>query len=165
MLVERRGIAFRGHIHRGVESFGWHTPDIDEQFPAPLNGFFFEVITERPIAKHFEEGVVIGVVADILQVVVFAACTDALLCVGRTCRRIRGFLGAEEVGHELIHPRIGKEQAGRLWHQRSRWHWRVLLRGKEVEKGLADFGGGHDKRKSCEAELFGTTNGHELTRI
>ena len=56
----------------------------------------------------------VGVVADILKVVVLAAGADALLGVGGAGGIVGGFFGAEEIGHELVHPGIGEEEPGRL---------------------------------------------------
>ena len=85
----------------------------------------------------------ISVVADVFEVVVFATCTDALLGISGTGRIIGRFLGAEEVGHELIHPRVREEQIRGSGHQRSRGHGGVPFGSKEIEEGLADLGGGH----------------------
>ena len=152
LLIEGRGITFGGSIDSRIKALGRDSPDIDDEFPSPSDGFFFKVITEGPVAQHLEKGMMVGVVTNIFQVIMLTTSADAFLRICGACGRIRRFFGAEEVGHELIHSRIGKQQAGRLWHQRSRRHRGVLLRGKEVEKGLADFGGGHDERKSCEAD-------------
>jgi len=63
------------------------------EVPGPLNRFGFEVIAERPIPEHFEKRVVVGVVADILQVIVFAAGADAFLGIGGPGRVVGGFFG------------------------------------------------------------------------
>ena len=65
----------------GVQGFGGEFVDLGEEFPGPLDGFLFEVVSEGPIAEHLEEGVVVGVLADIVEVVVLAAGADALLAV------------------------------------------------------------------------------------
>ena len=48
---------------------------------AQRDRFLLEVIAERPVAEHLEEGVVVGVLADVVEVVVLAAGADALLRV------------------------------------------------------------------------------------
>jgi hypothetical protein len=71
---------------------------------------------------------VVGVEADVLEVVVFAAGADAFLGVGGA-----GVFGwadagpfgdvggaiAEEDGHELVHAGVGEEQAGRVRQQEA----------------------------------------------
>ena len=52
-----------------------------QQFPRPGDGLGLEVVAEAPVAQHLEERVVVGVVADVFQVVVLAAGADALLAV------------------------------------------------------------------------------------
>lgn len=146
-LVKFGGVAFRGHIDGGVESVGGEAPAFDDEFPGPGDGFFLEVISEGPVAEHFEEGVVVGVVTDVLEVVVFAAGAEALLGVGGTGGGVGGLFGAEEVGDELVHPGVyeHKSVAGRRsWKERGARHDGVLLFFKEVEEAGADLCGGHD---------------------
>ncbi len=52
-----------------------------EQLPSPLDGFDLEVVAKGPVSKHFKEGVVVHVLANIVQIVVFATGTDAFLGV------------------------------------------------------------------------------------
>ena len=68
---------------------------------------------------------------------------DALLRVGGARRIVRGCFRAEEIGHELVHPRISKEKAGRLRKEGRRGHDAVLLLLEEVQEALANFRGGH----------------------
>ena len=66
----------------------------------------------------------IGVVADVLEVVVLAAGANAFLGIGGAGGRIGGGLFAEEVGHEGVHAGVGEEQSGGLREQGSglaRW--------------------------------------------
>ena len=43
-----------------------------------------EVVSKRPVAEHFKEGVMMGVMADIIEIVVFATDTDTFLTVDDT---------------------------------------------------------------------------------
>ena len=61
-----------------------------QQLPAPLNGFFFEVIPEREISQHFEKCVMPRGVPDVFQIVVLSPGAHAFL--GRGCPRITGIL-------------------------------------------------------------------------
>lgn len=60
---------------------------------------YFEIVTKRPISKHFKEGVMVAVLADRSEVVVFAANSYTFLivcCTGRRC-----FCGAQKDGFKL----------------------------------------------------------------
>src|ERR1017187_6526097 len=79
-------------VNGGVKALRREFPDADDQFPRPLNGLFFEIIAETPVAEHLEKRVVIGVEADVVEVVVLAAGADALLRIRRASGRV-GALG------------------------------------------------------------------------
>ena len=143
-LVEFRGVAFGWRIDGGIEPVGGEAPAFDDEFPGPGDGFFFEVVAEGPVSEHFEKGVVVGVVADILEVVVFAAGADALLGIGCAGRIVGSLFGAEEVGHELVHPGIGEEEARGLGEDGSGGHDGVLLFLKELEEACANLSRSHD---------------------
>ena len=49
-----------------------------QQLPSPMNGFPFEVVAKRPVAQHLKEGVVVNILAHIIQVIVLASCSDTL---------------------------------------------------------------------------------------
>ena len=112
LIVECGGVAFFRSVDGGVEAFRREAPDLGQEFPSPFNGFFLEVVAEGPVAEHLEEGVVVGVVADVFEVVVFASGADALLRVGCAGWAVGCRLAAEKVGHELVHPGVGEEQSG-----------------------------------------------------
>ena len=68
-------------------------------------------LAEGPVAEHLEEGVVVNIFADVVEVVVLAAGTDALLRVGRARelrQRRRWVSGAEEDGFVLVHAGVGE---------------------------------------------------------
>src|SRR3546814_5950606 len=97
--------------------------------------------SERPVAEHLEKGVVARGVADLVEVVVLAAGTQAALDVGRA--HVAALRGAEEDVLELDHARIG-EQQGRIvaGHQRRGRHDGVAAGGEELEEVPADVGSG-----------------------
>ena len=66
-----------------MEAAFFHAPHLRQQLPRPADRLFLEVIAERPVAEHLEKGVVIGVLAHIIEIVVFAAGPDALLRIDR----------------------------------------------------------------------------------
>ena len=85
-----------------------------EEFPSVGNGFFLEVITERPVAEHLEHGVVICIVSHLFQVVVLAAYTQAFLSITDTGIWSIGI--AKEDVLELVHAGVGEHQRGVVLH-------------------------------------------------
>ena len=49
-----------------------------EQFPGISDGLLLKVVPKGPIAQHLKEGVVIHILAHIVQVIVFASSAYAL---------------------------------------------------------------------------------------
>src|SRR5262249_38499993 len=101
-------------------------------------GLGLVVIAERPVAEHLEEGVVIGVAADFLEIVVLAGDADALLAVDRPLVRPRA--RTEEHVLELVHAGVGEHKRGIVErHDARRRHERVaVLQGEEVDELAAD---------------------------
>ena len=130
--------------HRGVEPVLGQPPFAGQQVPGPVDGLLLVVVAEGPVAEHFEEGVVVGVPAHRLQVVVLAADAQALLGAGGALERWP--LHPQEDVLELDHPRVGEEQGGVLLrHQRRALNHRVGLVLEEVEEAVANrFAGRHD---------------------
>ncbi len=155
-LVALSGVAFAGLVNGGEDACRRELPALDDEFPSPGDGFFFEVVAEGPVAEHFEKGVVVGVQAHVFEVVVLAAGADALLRVRRAGGEafvkdagpgvhISAAL-AEEDGHELVHAGIGENAcavAAGVAHVVTGDDG-VLLLLEEVEEALADLGGGGD---------------------
>ena len=114
-----------------------------QQLPGTRDRVALEVVAERPVAQHFEEGVVARGVAHRIQVVVLAAGTQAALHVGRA--HVRQLLAAQEHVLELHHARIGEQQrgiAGR--HQGTRRHDGVAFRAEDIRGRSSGF-----RRFSC----------------
>ena len=123
---------------------------LGEQFPGPVNGLLFEVITERPVAEHLEHGVVIGVHSDLFKIIVFAAHAETFLGVRHT-RRL-GWAVAQEDVFERVHSRIGEHQGGVILEDhRGGRHDFVRFFPEEVEECLADSDSVHG---SCSGALF-----------
>lgn len=83
---------------------------------------YLEVVPKGPGAQHFKEGVVVNVFPHIIQVVVFASCTDALLSVGGTPQLghgVGGVYGVEEDGLVL-------QQGGKKKHSTIRIGFEVI---------------------------------------
>ena len=110
---------------------------LGDQLPGKLDGAFLEVVAEREVAEHLEEGVVARGVADIVEVVVLAAGAHAFLrgdgaAVGAL------FQAGEDV-LELHHAGIGEHQRGVVArHQRGRRLDRVVVAGEEIQEAFAD---------------------------
>ena len=99
------------------------TVHLGEQFPRKVDSSLLEVVTERPVAEHLKEGVVVDVLADIVQIIVLASSTNALLRVAGSFqlrRRTGGVdLGvrgdcecnlSQEDGLVLVHSGVRKEK-------------------------------------------------------
>ena len=110
-LVEVRRIALRlvGLIDGSVKAVLRELPDLGDELPSVVDGLALEVVAEGPVTQHLEEGVVIGVQADVFEVVMLTAGADALLGVGRAAGGVRALRLAEEDRDELVHPGIGEE--------------------------------------------------------
>ena len=86
-----------------------------EKLPRPGDGLLLEVVPKGPVAQHFKKGVVVRVLAHVVQVIVLAPRTDALLAVGCALEGRQGARGVrlpQENGLELVHPRVCKQQGG-----------------------------------------------------
>ena len=139
LLIELGRIALGRSIDRRIKTIRGETPALREQLPGPVDRLGLEVVAEAPVSQHLEESVVVSVVADILEVVVFASGADALLRIGRARRVIGSGLGAEEIRNKLVHPRVGKQQVGGCRHEGGRGHNGVLFFFEKIEEGLPDF--------------------------
>ena len=110
---------------------------LGDQVPGELDGAVLEIVAEREVAEHLEEGVVARGVADIVEVVVLAAGAHAFL---RGDRALVGpLLQAGEDVLELHHAGVGEHQ-GRVVarHERRRRHDLVAGLGEIVEKARPD---------------------------
>jgi len=72
--------------------------------PTPIQSLRFEVIAERPVAQHLEKRVVIGVEANVVEVIVFAAGSDA----SSVCRAARVGSPGMAPGHLSTSPFVGR---------------------------------------------------------
>jgi hypothetical protein len=109
-----------------------------DQGPGQLDRALLEVVAEREVAEHLEEGAVAGGVADIVEVVVLAARAHALLRRGGPGRR-RALRAGEDV-LERDHPGVDEEQGGvAARHQRRGRDHRVVLAGEVAQEGATDL--------------------------
>lgn len=114
-----------------------------EQLPGPEADLFLEVVPKRPVPQHLEEGVMVHVLAHVVEVVVLAAGPDALLRVNSPSplgHVAVGVSSAQEDGLELVHARVGEQQRRVVQRDRGRRvHVLVLLVLEEAHEPLADL--------------------------
>src|SRR4029077_10938339 len=134
LLVKGPRITLSWPVNSGVETLRRKLPALNQEFPGPLNRLFLEVVSETPVAEHFEESVMIGIETNIIEVVVLTARPDAFLGVGRPGRRERRFFLAEKIGYKLIHARIRKKQIWSARKQACRRHDDVLFLPEKTQK-------------------------------
>ena len=126
-LLVHLGAVFRGAFeHGGIKEVLVYSVHIREKLPSPVDSLGLEVIAKAPVAKHLEHGVVVGVVPNLFQVVMFSADSQALLCVYGAVEC--SCLVAEEDVLELVHSGVGKHEGGVvLYDHGGRGHHRVPL--------------------------------------
>ena len=125
-------------IDRGQQPVGGKAELPGHHGPGELDRQRLEIVAEREIAEHLEEGVVPRGVADIVEVVVLAAGPDHLLRGGGA--RVRARLLSGEDVLELDHAGIGEQQRRIVArHQRAARHDPMIVRGEIVEEGGADI--------------------------
>ena len=125
-----------GHgLFVGVEAV-----DLCEKLPGHLNDALLEVVTERPVAQHFEEGVVASGVADIVEIVMLAPGPNAFLR-GRRGHVRPAFLPREHI-LERHHSGIDEHQRRVVVRdQRRRCHPRMAMPFEIIEEAAADVVG------------------------
>src|SRR5262249_3279788 len=118
---------------------------------------------EAPVAEHLEEGVVIRVTADVFQVVVLAAGTDALLAIDRTLVWARA--GAEEDVLELVHAGVGKQQRRVVQrHDARRPHRGVTVSlDEEIDEVLTNLIGSRHVSRTLKKSLTQRRKGRQGT--
>ena len=109
------GLAVLGQILRrisfkisSIELLFGDLVDLRQEFPSPIDGLPFKIIAKRPIAQHFEHGMVVSILAYLLQIVVFSTHAQALLGIGHT-RVSRRFMPGEPI-LKGVHTGIGKHK-------------------------------------------------------
>ena len=104
-----------------------------KELPAPADGLLLPVVADAEVAEHLEEGVVVRVEPDHVQI----RRAEALLDGDQTLRR--SLLLPQEVRDDRLHPRA-REQDARivLEHQRRAGHAVMALLFEELDEPLAD---------------------------
>jgi len=131
-------------VNRDIQPIGVDPEPVVPRHPLPCvrDGLLLEVVAEGEIAEHLEKRVVAGRMADLLEVVVFAARPHALLAcngpgVGPPLKPLKHAL-------ELHHAGVGEQERGVVRRdQRGAGDFLVPLGPEELQKLAADFSGGH----------------------
>ena len=133
-----------GAVDGGVELVLGKLPHLGDELPGPGDRFLLVVVAERPVAEHLEEGVVVAVAPDLLDVVVLAAQAQTFLRIDRA--RVGELLIAEEDVLELHHPGVD-EQQGRVLvrNQRRAGNEVVAALAEKFDELGADLGTGHGR--------------------
>ena len=109
-----------------------------QEFPAPHDRLFFEVIAEGEVAEHFEKGMVAGRHADVFQIVVLASRAHAFLRAGRA--RVAPVFQAQKGVFELDHSRIGEQKRRIVLRNELRTRYdRMPLLFEIFQKSFSDF--------------------------
>ena len=132
--VERLVVAV---IDRHRQAVGVDAPFARDEVPGEPYRPFLEVIAEREIAQHFEEGMVPRRIAHIVEIVVLAASPHAFL--RRRGGDVRTRLQPREDILERHHAGVDEhERRVVVRHQRCRRHARMPLGFEIIEERAAD---------------------------
>ena len=125
-LVKVCSVGFVTFENSGIQTIFVNFQHFGQIFPSPANGLFLEIVSKRPVSKHFEHGMVVCVVANFLQIVVFTRNAETFLRIGDTrfCNR----RNTEENILELVHTCVGEHQSWVTFHHHwSRRHYCMLF--------------------------------------
>src|SRR4030081_26247 len=112
--------------HRDPKTRGIEFQPPREEVPREPDGIALEVVSKRKVAQHLEECVMPRGVADILQIVVLATCSDTPLARSGA-DIVTPFLAQEHV-LELDHAGVGEQQSGVISRdERTRRHDRMAV--------------------------------------
>ena len=115
------------------EFFARDTEHFRQKFIAERDGFFLEIVAQRPITQHLEKGAVRGI-AHLVDV----ARAHAFLNVGQALAR--GVLLSQEIGDEGVHSRRGEEHGGVVFgNERRRGDHGVSLRSEKLQILFSQF--------------------------
>ena len=125
-------------VDRREQPVGRQAVFFRDQVPGQFDRDILEIVAERKVAEHLEEGVVPRGVADIFEIVVLAAGAHAFLRGDRPA--VVALFEAGEDVLELHHAGVDEhERRVVARHQRARGDRRMAVAGEEIDKGRADF--------------------------
>ena len=124
--------------HGNVQVIRVELQHVHQVFPGHVDGSLLEVVAEAPVAQHLEHGVVVGIVAHFLQIVVLAAHAQTLLTVGTTA----GF-GVARAQDDVLpghHTGVDKHKGGVIFDNHGcAGHDGMSFRFKKLFERIADF--------------------------
>src|SRR5215216_2400225 len=150
------GRNFRITLVNGEPQSRWiEFQNVNQQLPGILDRVFLEVVAKGKISEHLEEGVMPGRFANLVEVVVLAACTYALLRRGGA--QVLALFRSQENVLGLIHARVREEQRRIVGGQEGRGtHRRVSVLLKILQKCFSNFVTSHiDSSVAYHGRLLG----------
>ena len=134
-----------GGVHRDHEARRIDLQSAGDEVPREADGVFLEVVAEREVAEHLEEGVMAGGVAHVLEIVVLAAGAHAALAGGGA--HVVALVAAQEAVLELHHAGVGEEQRGVVArHEACGRDHGVAALAEKFEEGATDVRRAHVRR-------------------
>ena len=129
-------------MDRDAEAVGVKAESIGrgDELPCQRNRLTLEIVTKREVAQHLEEGEVPAGLPDLLEIVVLATGTHALLA--RSGPDIRTRVLPKEGALELHHASIGEQERGIVGRNQGRRRYFGVPLGREIIEELASNLGG-----------------------
>ena len=132
--------------HSYAQVLARHLQLFCNELPGEAYCITFEVVSKGEIAEHFEKRVMPGRVSDLLQIVVFAAGTHALLRRCGPAVAVGRVFHAEEDSLELNHPCVGEQQGWVICgHQRGTGTNGVAVFFEVGQESGTNFGREHSR--------------------
>ena len=142
--------------HAREQAIGVDLEDLGHDLEGPRDRLILEVVAEREVAEHLEERAVLGVRADVFDVLG----SEALL---HRCRpRERSWLLTEQVPLERHHPRDGEHQRWIVRDQRCRRDHAMTALLVEAQERPTDLVDAHRARLPAEHAGQRACNGYRL---
>ena len=121
-------------VYRHPDAVGRDAQPHGRKLPGHADGVLLEIVAERKVAQHLEEGVVPGRHTHVLDVV------GANAFLGGRRPRVAAWGLAQEDGLELEHAGDGEQDSRVVWDERCRREAGVPLLLVETQESVPDFG-------------------------
>src|SRR5581483_10033796 len=140
-------------MDRRPQALGLEAEHLGDPIPGEVDRLVLVVVAEREVAHHLEEGARAVVAADVFEIGVLPARTEARLHADDAVRR--RLLGAQEVRLELLHPGADEERrlVVRRWNKRMPGNAEMTALLVEALERLAQLGRGHRHRDRLREPL------------
>ena len=134
-----------GGVHRDHETRRVNLQSARDEIPGEADSVLLEVIAEREVAQHLEEGVMAGGIAHVFEIVVFAAGAHAALAGSGA--HIVALVASQEAVLELHHAGVGEEQCRVVTrHEAGGRDHGVAALAEKFEEGATDVRRTHIRR-------------------